>query len=80
MDNVFKNEEKTFFSPGDLVTLRQPVPNAPIMIVDKIERYLIKKNIDNPPLRGIRTRWFTKNGELQEAVFSTKDLILVNNE
>ena len=28
-------------------------------------------------LKGVKVRWFTDNGFLQEAVFSTKDLILV---
>ena len=29
-------------------------------------------------LRGIRCRWFTKDGCLQEDVFNTKDLELIN--
>ena len=33
-----------------------------------------KKNV----LRGIRCRWFTVSGELQEAVFNTKDLLLID--
>ena len=28
-------------------------------------------------LKGIRCRWFTDEGRLQEAVWSTKDLILI---
>ena len=30
-----------------------------------------------PILIGIRCRWFTTTGELQEATFSTKDLIKI---
>ena len=32
-----------------------------------------KRNI----LKGIRCRWFTTTGELQEEVFNTKDLLLI---
>lgn len=68
-------QDKTYFLPGQLVTLKQDIPNKPIMIVHKIERNIIKKN-DIDYLKGVKVRWFTNNGFLQEAVFSTKDLIL----
>ena len=68
-------------NPGELVTLRQDIPNKPIMIVVKKETSVFKhqKKIDDkrPILIGIKCRWFTKNGELQEATFSTKDLIKI---
>lgn len=68
-------EDKIFFKPGDLVTLRQPLPNKPIMMVVRIEKSIIRnpEGIDN--LKGIRCRWFTDSGVLQEEIFSTKDLI-----
>ena len=69
-------EDKTFFFPGQLVQLKQDLPNKPIMFVHKIERNIIKSNGQNL-LRGVRCRWFTKDGLLQEAVFSTKDIILI---
>jgi uncharacterized protein YodC (DUF2158 family) len=28
-------------------------------------------------LIGIKCRWFTETGELQEAIFNTKDLVMV---
>ncbi len=65
--------EKTYFLPGDVVTLRQNIPNKPIMVVVKKETSFIKKE-DNNILRGIRCRWFTSTGELQESTFNTKDL------
>lgn len=70
-----------YFVPGDLVTLRQEIPNKPIMIVVKKETSLFKNNIEDKKnvLKGIRCRWFTVSGELQEAVWNTKDLILINN-
>jgi uncharacterized protein YodC (DUF2158 family) len=43
--------------------------------------YVLRKETtlfkDNPSLKGIRCRWFTESGLLQEAVFCTKDLIKV---
>jgi uncharacterized protein YodC (DUF2158 family) len=46
------------------------------MVVRKIERSLIK-NDGKDYLLGVKCRWFTTNGQLQEAVFSTKDLVLI---
>lgn len=78
--------EKVFFQPGDLVTLKQDIPNKPIMIVVKKETKTFK--LDTPAdgkstveyFRGIRCRWFTTNGEFQEAVWNTKDLQKVENK
>lgn len=70
--------DKTYFLPGDVVTLRQNIPNKPIMVVVKKETSFIKKE-DNNILRGIRCRWFTSTGELQESTFNTKDLIKYEN-
>lgn len=68
-----------FFNPGDIVSLKQDIPNKPIMIVVRKETSLFKhdKKIDDkrPILKGIRCRWFTSTGELQESIFNTKDLI-----
>lgn len=73
-------EEIVFFNPGQLVTLRQELPNKPIMIVVKKETSLFKHKEEDKKniLRGIRCRWFTVSGELQEAVFNTKDLLLLD--
>lgn len=45
-------EDKIFFQPGDVVTLRQDVPNKPVMIVVKKETGIIK------PTEGIKTDFF----------------------
>jgi hypothetical protein len=50
------------------------------MIVVKKETSLFKhdsKGLEDkrPILKGIRCRWFTSTGELQESVWNTKDLI-----
>lgn len=69
-------EEKIYFAPGDLVTLRQDIPNKPIMLVIKKETNMFRKN-DEVILRGFKCRWFTTDGTIQEAIFNTKDLIKV---
>ena len=58
------------FLPGDLVTLRQELPNKPVMIVVRKESTIFRD--EN---KTIRCRWFTTQNELQEAVWNTKDLI-----
>lgn len=75
-------EDKIFLNPGEIVTLKQDIPNKPVMIVIKKETSVFKhdnKRLSDkkPILIGIRCRWFTTTGELQEATFSTKDLIKV---
>ena len=75
-------EQKIFLNPGEIVTLKQDIPNKPVMMVVKKETSVFKHdskrlNDKKPILIGIRCRWFTTTGELQEATFSTKDLIKV---
>ena len=68
-----EENEKVYFKPGDCVTLRQKM-QAPVMLVLRKEQALFK---DSSGLKGIKCRWFTKDGLLQEAVFNTKDLVKV---
>ena len=75
INKCVNSEEKIYFQPGDVVQMKQEIPNKPKMVVVKIERSLIKNENQNPYLRGVKCRWFTTEGLLQEAVFSTKDLI-----
>jgi uncharacterized protein YodC (DUF2158 family) len=49
---------------------------APVMLVLRKEQALFK---DSAGLKGIKCRWFTTDGLMQEAVFNTKDLIKVEN-
>lgn len=70
-------EEKIFFKPGDTVTLKQDIPNKPKMVVVcKASSYIRSK--DNY-FRGIKCRWFTTDMELQESVFNTKDLVIIES-
>lgn len=73
-------EEKIFFLPGDTVTLKQDLPNKPIMLVVQKELYSLRpksKTEEKSPLKGIKCRWFTVDGLMQEAIFNTKDLIKI---
>ena len=68
-------EDKMMFFPGDLVTVRQELPNKPVMVVVRKESTIFRDENKTNSLKGIRCRWFTVNNELQEAVWNTKDLI-----
>lgn len=71
-------EESIYFNPGQIVKLKKDIPNSPTMIVVKKETSLFKHNKDKKSvLMGIRCRWFTNDGTLQEAVFNTKDIELI---
>ncbi len=74
--NEYGIEEKVFFYPGDVVTIRQDIPNKPTMLVVKKQTMTIRDGENKQQvLRGIVCKWFTTTGELQEALFSSKDLI-----
>ena len=69
------NDNKQFFLPGNVVTLRQDIPNKPIMIVvKKVTKTIRTETLKGDFFQGILCRWFTTQGLLQEAVFNTKDL------
>lgn len=72
-------EENVYFNPGQVVELKQDIPNKPRMVVVKKETSIFKhdKKDTHSILLGIRCRWFTDDGQLQEAVFNTKDLKLI---
>lgn len=62
-------EDKIYFNPGDVVQLKQNLLNKPLMIVVKKETKTFKLDTEKvETFRGIRCRWFTTNGELQEAI------------
>lgn len=72
-------ENNIYFNPGELVQLKQDLPNKPIMLVVRKETSLFKHEKNKKSvLIGIRCRWFTTTGELQESVFNTKDLVRVS--
>lgn len=74
------SEEKIFFNAGQIVRLKHDnlknVPN--MMVVEKVSRSMMKNGEKETVFIGIKCRWFDKNEVLQEAIFSTKDLIHIN--
>ena len=68
------NEEKVFFTAGDVVTLRQDISNKPVMVVKTVDK-VTPGHGEKPVLFGITCFWFTTTGEFQEKRFNTKDLI-----
>jgi uncharacterized protein YodC (DUF2158 family) len=71
-------QEKIYFLPGDVVTLKKHeiIPNSPIMlVVKKITKTIRTETIKGDFFQGILCRWFTTTGQLQEAPFNTKDLL-----
>lgn len=57
------NEEKNYFLPGDLVTIKLDLPDKPIMIVKGRDvRYLKESSMNY--LKGIKCWWFTSNKEI----------------
>lgn len=72
------SEDKIFFNAGDLVKVRH-FDNAPVMyIIEKVIKNINHKYGDTESVFiGMKCRWFDKEDKLQEAIFSTKDLIHV---
>lgn len=74
----FEQEEKVYFTPGEVVTIKQDIPNKPIMLVKNKEQSMIKgTNGTESNFKGIKCFWFSTDGYLQEATFNTKDLIKI---
>lgn len=69
-------DDKIYFSPGDIVTLKQDIPNKPKMVVVRKEMSILRNKVsEDNVLKGIKCRWFAEGGFLQEATWNTKDLI-----
>ncbi len=74
-------EDRIFYNPGDVVTLKQSLPNKPIMyVVGKVTYSIKKEGKLETTFKGIRCRWFDSNQVLREAIYSTKDLKSIENE
>jgi uncharacterized protein YodC (DUF2158 family) len=65
-------EEKVFFTPGDVVELRQSIQNKPEMVVASVDKSTFKEG--KSVLFGVTCFWFTEAGMIQEKRFNTKDL------
>lgn len=70
-------DQYLYYAPGDLVKVRHEIDYVPVMwVVEKCTRNIRNKesNEIEPMFLGIKCRWFNANGDLQEAVFNTKDI------
>lgn len=74
---MIMDEDKIYFAPGMVVTLKQNIPNKPTMLVVKKETSIFKHENKDNILKGIRCMWFTTDGAIQEHIFNTKDIILI---
>ena len=74
-------QAKVYFLPGDLVSLRQEIPNKPTMyVVKKATKRITIGGVKNDQFQGILCRWFSTDQKMQEGIFNTKDLTKdVNN-
>ncbi|MCK5788527.1 MAG: hypothetical protein KAH32_05990 [Chlamydiia bacterium] len=72
-------EEKVYFRPGQLVKLNKKLPNAPLMMVSKIEKFRVTAKSDNLFL-GVNCIWFSSDGKLQEHRFNSKDIEQIENQ
>jgi hypothetical protein len=70
-----------YFHAGDIVTLKQKLPNKPLMLVVRIPKAKPisaegEKKVQSM-LLGVTCCWFTKDGLYQEKTFNTKDLEII---
>ena len=72
------DEVRIYYNPGDKVKVRH-FEDAPVMyVIEKVTKNISHRSADPESIFiGIKTRWFDKENRLQEAIFSTKDLIHV---
>ena len=71
--------DRVYFAPGDLCKVRHNVDFVPTMwVVEKVTRNIKNQSGNTETMfLGIKCRWFDSTGNLQEALFSTKDLELI---
>lgn len=72
-------EEKVFFNAGELVTLKQDLPDKPVMVVKEINKAVLREPTGMGGKRGvlfgITCFWFTKDLSYETGQFNTKDLV-----
>lgn len=77
---MIQEDDRIYFTPGQLVRIKQKLENKPIMLVVGKVSNVFKHNTDQKGnvLKGIKCIWFNTNQELQEGIFNTKDLEYVD--
>ena len=76
------NDEKVYFVAGQVVTIKHNLENKPkMLVVEKKTRDIVNKDGSRDTIfLGMRCIWFDKNQVMHEGIFSSKDLIHVENE
>jgi len=67
------SKEMVFFHSGEVVQLKQEIPNKPLMIVKRVVKSRINDEKGSIFL-GVKCYWFTTTMELTEHLFNSKDL------
>ena len=77
---MIQEDDRIYFTPGQLVRIKQDLANKPIMLVVGKVSNVFKHSSDqkNNVLKGIKCIWFNTKQELQEGIFNTKDLEYVD--
>ncbi len=68
-------DDRVYFNPGEVVTLKQDVPDKPIMIVKSIDKAEIAGKDGRPVFLGVTCIWFTTARLFQCQRFNSKDLV-----
>jgi hypothetical protein len=68
-------DDRVYFTPGDVVELKQEISNKPSMVVKSIDKAEMRTGGEKPLFLGITCFWFTHNMEFQLQRFNTKDLV-----
>jgi hypothetical protein len=74
MDNL--QQQKLFFTPGDVVAVRHEIEFKPDMIVKTVQKVKVSGE-SRGTLLGVVCYWFTADGSYQEHLFNTKDLVIL---
>ena len=68
-----------FFKAGELVQLKQDIPNKPTMVVRKVAKSRTTKPQERSVLLGVVCYWFSNEGIYQQQTFDSKDLTKVQD-
>lgn len=71
-------DNKVYYQPGDIVRIKHPISNRPVMLVKNKAQKIV--NGGNSQFIGMRCIWFNAHGGLEEATFNTKDLEMCAGE
>jgi hypothetical protein len=82
-NNLRPRTDRIFFASGDLVQLKHKLRNKPEMLVQSVDKTIIKsftEENNKGTLLGITCIWFTDTGALQKHRFNTKDIEKIDSD